>query len=108
MQLISCICARGDRIRTCDIYDLRRTVATRIAEALGIGGDQLIEKVLGHSDSSVTAIYNRYGYVKEMRKVLMQWTGELLIDKPFEVQCYSASANPAPSTKTAPPLDQAA
>jgi hypothetical protein len=40
-----------------------RTVATRIAEALGIGGEQLIEKVFGHSDGIVTAIYNRYGYV---------------------------------------------
>lgn len=89
-------------------HDLRRTVATRIAEALGIGGEQLIEKVLGHSDNSVTAIYNRYGYVKEMRKVLMQWMGELLIDKPFEIHCNAASANPAPSTKTAPLLDQAA
>jgi len=27
----------------------------------------LIKQVLGHSDGSVTAIYNRYGYVKEMR-----------------------------------------
>jgi hypothetical protein len=34
--------------------------------------------------------------------------GELLIDKPFEVHCNAASANPAPSTKSAPPLDQAA
>jgi hypothetical protein len=64
--------------------------------------------VLGHSDGSVTAIYNRYGYVKEMRKVLAQWTGELLADKPVEIQRNTASANPAPSTKTAPPLDQAA
>ena len=61
-------------------HGLRRTVATRIAEALGIAGGQLIEKVLGHSDSRVTAIYNRYGYIKEMRKVLMQWMGELLIE----------------------------
>jgi hypothetical protein len=37
-----------------------------------------------------------------------QWTGELLADKPVEIQRNTASANPAPSTKTAPPLDQAA
>ena len=65
-------------------HDLRRTVATRIAETLGVGGEQLIKRVLGHSDGTVTAIYNRYGYVKEMRGVLEQWAGELLADEPVE------------------------
>jgi integrase len=58
-------------------HDLRRTVATRIAEQLGVGGEQLIKRVLGHVDGSVTAIYNRYGYVKEMRAVLEQWARDL-------------------------------
>jgi integrase len=58
-------------------HDLRRTVATRIAEQLGVGGEQLIKRVLGHADGSVTAIYNRYGYVKEMRAVLEQWASDL-------------------------------
>lgn len=58
-------------------HDLRRTVATRIAEQLGVGGEQLIKRVLGHADGSVTAIYNRYGYVKEMRAVLERWTADL-------------------------------
>ncbi len=58
-------------------HDLRRTVATRIAEQLGIGGEQLIRRVLGHSDGSVTAIYNRYGDVKEMRQVLAKWADNL-------------------------------
>jgi integrase len=62
-------------------HDLRRTVATRIAEALGVGGEQLIKRVLGHADGSVTAIYNRYGYVKEMRSVLTQWADDLLDGK---------------------------
>jgi len=38
-----------------------------------VGGEQLIKRVLGHTDGSVTAIYNRYGYVKEMRAVLARW-----------------------------------
>ena len=59
-------------------HDLRRTVATRLAEALGFGGEQLIRRVLGHSDGSVTAIYNRYGYVREMRTCLEGWANELL------------------------------
>jgi integrase len=58
-------------------YDLRRTVATRLGESLGVGGEQLIKKVLGHADGSVTAIYNRYGYVKEMRAGLDAWAREL-------------------------------
>jgi Phage integrase family len=59
-------------------HDLRRTVATRLAEALGFGGEQLIRRVLGHSDGSVTAVYNRYGYVREMRACLEAWANELL------------------------------
>jgi hypothetical protein len=58
-------------------HDLRRTVATRIAEQPGVGGEQLIKRVLGHADGSVTAIYNRYGYVKEMRAVLEHWAADL-------------------------------
>jgi integrase len=58
-------------------HDLRRTVATRLAEALGDQGDKLVKRVLGHSDGSVTAIYNRYGYVREMRKALERWADDL-------------------------------
>jgi integrase len=60
-------------------HDLRRTVATRLGESLGVGGEQLIRKALGHSDGSVTAIYNRYGYVKEMRACLESWAEELTV-----------------------------
>jgi integrase len=74
--------------------DLRRTVATRIAEQLGIAGEQFIKRVLGHSDGSVTAIYNRYGYVKEMRAVLTQWVKELTADegRPSSVAQISIAA----------------
>jgi integrase len=55
-------------------HSLRRTVATRVAESLGIGGEPLIGRLLGHSQGShVTAIYNRYTYLKEMRTVLEAW-----------------------------------
>ncbi len=65
-------------------HDLRRTVATRLAEALGDEGDKLVKRVLGHSDGSVTAIYNRYGYVSEMRRALEQWA-KALIAAPTEI-----------------------
>lgn len=73
-------------------HDLRRTVATRIAEQLGVGGEQLIKRVLGHSDGSVTAIYNRYGYVKEMRGALEQWVGDLTSDAEIETHSRRATS----------------
>jgi integrase len=82
-RMMRAICAlSGDRpaVRWTP-HDLRRTVATRIAEKLGVGGEQLIQRVLGHSDGSVTAIYNRYGYVREMRSVLEQWAMDLTADE---------------------------
>lgn len=51
-------------------HDLRRTVATRLAEVLGTDGDRLVKRALGHADGTVTAVYNRYGYVREMRGAL--------------------------------------
>jgi integrase len=79
-RMMAAICAiTGERcMERWTPHDLRRTVATRIAEQLGVGGEQLIKRVLGHADGSVTAIYNRYGYVKEMRGVLGQWAADLL------------------------------
>jgi len=69
-------------------HALRRTVATRIAEALGEQGDKLVKRVLGHSDGSVTALYNRYAYVREMRRVLENWANDLRAD-PAPVQSAS-------------------
>ena len=37
----------------------------------------MIKRVLRHADGSVTAIYNRYGYVKETRAVLEHWVMDL-------------------------------
>lgn len=70
-------------------HDLRRTVATRLAEKLGDQGDKLVKRVLGHTDGSVTAIYNRYAYVKEMRRLLQNWANDL-IARPTPLQNASA------------------
>jgi integrase len=61
-------------------HDLRRGVASGIAESLGIGGEPLVRRLLGHVDSSVTAIYNRYAYLREMRAALDAWARELTRD----------------------------
>ena len=78
-RMLHAICAEsGERVTVpWTPHDLRRTVATRIAETLGVGGEQVVKRVLGHADGSVTAIYNRYGYVKEMRAILEQWAADL-------------------------------
>ncbi|HEX4952694.1 MAG TPA: tyrosine-type recombinase/integrase [Thermoanaerobaculia bacterium] len=56
-------------------HDLRRTVASRMAE---MGIDQFhVARVLGHAYNSVTAIYNRYGYLAEKRAALEQWAARV-------------------------------
>jgi len=54
----------------CDftVHDLRRTAATLMAEA-GVPRFT-IARVLGHADNTVTAVYDRHGYLDEMRKAL--------------------------------------
>jgi integrase len=72
-------------------HDIRRTVATRVAEATGEAGDKLVKRVLGHAEQNVTAIYNRYAYVKEMREVLTQWANELLATERMHYVCPDSS-----------------
>jgi integrase len=72
-------------------HDIRRTVATRVAEATGEAGDKLVKRVLGHSEQNVTEIYNRYAYVKEMRNVLTQWANELLATEKMYYVCPDSS-----------------
>jgi len=52
-------------------HDVRRTVAT----GLGDAGTrwEVVQRVLNHIDSSVTATYNRAEYTKEMREALDAW-----------------------------------
>ncbi len=60
------------------LHDLRRTMASHMAR-LGIA-PHVIEKVLNHSSgaiSRVAAIYNRYAYTEEKRKVLDTWARSL-------------------------------
>jgi len=57
------------------IHDLRRTVATRLAE-LGTRSE-VIEAVLGHARPGLTRTYQLYSPVKEMRAALMVWEAAL-------------------------------
>jgi integrase len=54
-------------------HDLRRTVATRMAEDVGIA-PHIIEKILNHSPSNeLAAIYNRASYERERKEAANQW-----------------------------------
>ncbi len=57
-------------------HDLRRTVATKLAE-MGFSID-VIGKVLNHAESGVTAtIYVRHTYDREKRRALESWADYL-------------------------------
>jgi integrase len=77
-------------------HALRRTVATRLAELLGDEGDKLVKRVLGHSDGTVTAIYNRYGYVREMRRALEMWARDLTGEAGTAVPATESRTTPLP------------
>ena len=56
-------------------HDLRAAVATNLAK---LGYDRfLIKRVLNHKDTGVTAIYDRYTYIKEKREALQKWADHL-------------------------------
>jgi integrase len=58
------------------LHDLRRTVATRMAE-LGVSIEH-ISRVLNHAPRGITAtVYDKHTYVPEKRKALEIWTGYL-------------------------------
>ena len=68
-------------------HDIRRTVATEVAKVTGEAGDKLVKKVLGHTESGATAIYNRYAYVKETRRVLTELANEMLATEKMYYVC---------------------
>ena len=56
-------------------HDIRRTVATNLSK---LGTDRfIIQKIINHSDGSVTAIYDRYSYLDEKREALQKWADKL-------------------------------
>jgi integrase len=64
-------------VRNWVLHDLRRTLATKLAEMRV--APHIIERILAHSGSisGVAAIYNRYSYLSEMREALQNWEQRL-------------------------------
>ncbi len=61
------------------IHDVRRTVATRMAE-MGIA-PHVIERLLNHISgqiSGIAAVYNRARYLEEMRQAIALWESKLI------------------------------
>jgi hypothetical protein len=61
------------------IRDIRRTVATRMAEDLGIT-PFIIAKVMDHKlpgEAEMGNVYNRYDYLAEKRQALLKWCEHL-------------------------------
>ena len=52
-------------------HDLRRTAASHMT-AFGISR-LVVQKILNHKESGITAVYDRYGYDREKRKALDTW-----------------------------------
>jgi len=56
-------------------HDIRRTVATNLSK---LGVDRfLLQRIVNHTDSGVTAIYDRYSYLEEKRNALQKWADRL-------------------------------
>ena len=58
------------------IHDIRRTVATRMADEIEIDPhivEALLNHVSGHKSSRVAKIYNKAKYAKPMRAALVRW-----------------------------------
>ena len=56
-------------------HDLRRSAASHMTE-LGVSR-LVVSKILNHTDSSVTGVYDRYEYGPEKRHALEAWGGRL-------------------------------
>ena len=56
-------------------HDLRRTAATMMS-SLGVQRITL-SRILNHTDSSVTAVYDRHSYDQEKRAALDLWAAQL-------------------------------
>jgi integrase len=66
--------ARLDNVPAWNIHDLRRSVATRMAD-LGVP-PHVIEQILNHQSghkAGVSGIYNRSSYEREVRQALAMW-----------------------------------
>lgn len=73
-------------------HDLRRTVASKMTGDLRVGRF-VVERLLNHTDNSVTAVYDRHSYDHEKREALALWAERLSQIVKGEVKSESAPSN---------------
>jgi integrase len=69
------------------IHDLRRTVSTRM-NGEGIAQPHIVERILGHHQGGIAAVYNKSSYLREMTLALALWTervAAIVEDRPSKV-----------------------
>ena len=71
-------------------HAIRKFVATCVAEELGMNGDKLVKRILGHSDREVTSLYNQYGYIREVRRCLISLADKLLVGRKMQYRLPDA------------------
>jgi integrase len=82
----------GDKVAPWTLHDLRRTYATNMAQ-LGVA-PHVVEKLLNHATgtiSGVSAIYNRYQFMDEMRAAVEKWEARLQSITETLNHCYEVS-----------------
>jgi integrase len=66
------------KIEDFQAHDLRRTAATRLAQA-GVP-DNVLKMILNHSlGKDITGVYNQYKYFDERKQALDAWAKRLLV-----------------------------
>jgi integrase len=74
-ELRATVADGGSGVADFRLHDVRRTVATRLAE-MGTS-DAIVEWILGHAMPQLRQTYNLYTPVREMRTTLEAWSAEL-------------------------------
>ena len=78
--LDAALAAAGAKLEPWTLHDLRRSVATGMAECLGVA-PHVVEAVLNHVSghkAGVAGIYNLATYEKEQRAALVMWADHVL------------------------------
>ena len=75
------------KVKNWTLHDMRRTVATRMADSIEDGGcgvqPHVIEAVINHVSghkAGVAGVYNRSSYSAEKRDALNAWAGKLQVE----------------------------
>jgi integrase len=108
-RLMDAICANtGSYPRPWTPHAIRKFVATLVAEDLGMQGDKLVKRILGHADQDVTSIYNQYGYVREVRRCLARLADRLLVGRQMHYRLPESQELPRVSSGLAGEVSLAA